>query len=123
MSEKYRCAYKYEHRFGNPIHLWTLVGPLGGMHLTIRDGGADSKYERYSGGIEIHSRTPLRDAAPDHDECWLIHAPCWHDGSSLAVTERWIPRWLNNPHDHDLMFLALEAEAEEWFSREGEDDE
>ena len=112
---KYRCEYKYTVQYGAPLHIWSVVGAKGGMHLSIRDGGEDNRHRRYSGGIEQHSRTPTSDTAPTHDKCWLLGGPCWHDGSSLAAIERWIPLWEVAPHDHDRMFRLLEAEADERF--------
>lgn len=113
---KYRSKYEYSCPFGRPRHVWSSVGAQGAMHLHISDCGEEHerKYgERYSGGIEIHYRTPPSNRAPDHDQCWLLKGPCWHDGSSLAATEHWIPLWLASPEDHDRMFHLLEAELEE----------
>ena len=64
-----------------------------------------------SGGIEYHYREPpehMQDEAPSHDHCWLLKAPCWHDGSSTLVTDFWIPRWLEAPNDHVRMFKLME---------------
>ena len=90
---------KYELTFlgGKPRHTYSVVGAPGGVHLHITDYGDEWVEEygyRYSGGIEIHYRQPpeyMRDDAPSHDNCWLLNAPCWHDGSSLQVTEYWAP--------------------------------
>lgn len=112
MPEKYRCKYTYENRLDNPEHLWTVVGAHAGLHLWIRDCKRYAKSEdmRYSGGLEIHYRYPpeyMENQPPSHDECFLLKAPCWHDGSSLQASEIWIPRWLMDPHDHDRMFRGL----------------
>lgn len=67
----------------------------------------------------MHYRTPpesMRDDPPSSDVCWLLHCPCWHDGSSLAVEEKWIPLWLTRPNDHDEMFLDLCLFADEVFN-------
>ncbi len=115
---KWRAKYEYQVQFGNPVHTWSIVGPASGLHLYITDQGKEyaEKYgDRYSGGIETHYRSPpayMADDAPSHDNCWLLCCPCWHDGSSLQVTEFWIPFWQSNPNDHDRMFLALIADAE-----------
>lgn len=120
-TRRYRCKYEYTQRFGHPHHEWSLLGAKGGLHLHISDYG--EKYqkeygERYQGGIEIHHRTPpgyMRNDPPSQDECWLLHAPCWHDGSSLQASERWIPLWLINQHDHDHMFAMLAVDADYHF--------
>jgi len=107
---KFRNKYTYEIQFGKPLHMWTSVTQLGGMHLHIRDGGENAKYERYTGGIEMHYRSPpayKEGEPPSHDDCFLLHQPCWHDGSSLQASEFWIPFWAEAPNDHDRMFSAI----------------
>lgn len=127
MSEKYRCKYEYSIDCGEPTHLWILVGRYGGLHLSIREGKADKDgTPRYYGGFEMHSRTPLSDTAPDRDKCWLLQCPCWTSGSSMAADEVWIPRWLDDPGNHDRMFRFMAVEADKRFSeheRKDKDDE
>lgn len=125
---KYRCKYTFEKRFAVPRHEWSLIGRHGGLHLHI--SGYKPLYGEeieWSGGIEIHYRVPpefRQNDAPDHDDCWLLHGPCWHDGSSLQASEIWIPRWIVNPHDHENMFRMLEVEADYRFgTADKEDDE
>ena len=113
----YRCEYKYCRLFGQPRHIWALVGAHGGLHLHITDYGEKHEEEygyRYQGGIEVHWRHPPSGAnrPPDNDECWLLKCPCWHDGSSLQATETWIPIWLSCKDDHDHMFAMLANEAD-----------
>jgi len=107
-----RCKYEYFRSFGAPTHRWSVVGPKGGLHLRITDYGerANRLGPRYDSGLEVHWRTPLwstRDEAPIADHCWLLQCPCWHDGSSLIATEKWIPKWLADPHNHDAIFEEL----------------
>lgn len=113
----YRCEYTYSRSFSQPQHIWQCVGAKGAIHLHITDYG--EKYgERYSGGIEIHYRTPpdyMASDAPSHDECRILKCPCWHDGSSLQASEIWIPFWLENMHDHEGMFRMLEREMKQRF--------
>lgn len=118
---KWRAKYEYNVPYRSPKHCWSIVGPNGGMHLDITDRGEEyaAKFgKQYTGGISIHYRRPpkyMADHAPSQDQCWLLYAPCWHDGSSLAL-EWWIPFWESAPHDHDRMFQALisDAEQREW---------
>ncbi len=123
---RYRCKYSYEHKFGHPLHLWSMVGAKGAVHLHISDLGEQFEQDhgrRYTGGIETHWRSPpdyMQDQPPSQDECWLLHCPCWHDGSSLQVIEFWIPRWLAAPNDHDAMFALLESEMARQFATESD---
>ncbi len=117
MSEKYNPTYRgeyvYHNPWGNPKHMWKVVLAGGGIHLYVADMGENynPEYgERYSGGIEIHYRHPpsyMDHEPPSHDECFLLKAPCWHDGSSLQASEYWIPLWLTDPHNHERMFHLL----------------
>ena len=62
------------------------------------------------GGIEVHwSNCPpwATDRGPDHEHCWVLDGPCWHDGSSLQAEEIWIPRWLYDPSDHEGILNLL----------------
>lgn len=118
---RHRCKYEYTNEY-NARHLWSVVGRHGAIHLHISDMGKErsEKYctEQFSGGIEIHYRQPpsyMRNDAPSQDRCWLLQGPCWHDGSSLQVSESWIPRWRASPHDHERMFTMLKSEYDDIF--------
>ena len=81
---QYRCEYTYAKPYGRyPVHTWTLVTGAGGMHLHIHDGGDEHKTaDRYSGGFELHFRSPPPHKAshcPDDNSCWLLKCPCWHE--------------------------------------------
>ena len=117
---RYENEYKYTNRFGSAYHTWVVVGARIGMHLHISDQGEEDarkhQIQRFSGGIEIHYRSPpdyMKDDAPSQMDCWVLGGPCWHDGSSLQAMESWIPFWKSAPHDHERMFRALEHELEE----------
>ena len=120
-----RCKYEYNVDCFAKKHIWSVVCGGGALHLWINDMGEkfghDHPGQRYHGGLEIHYRTPpgyMRHDAPSQDECWLLHAPCWHDGSSLQASETWIPRWKARPHDHDDLFAALTKDAEGRFTED-----
>ena len=112
----YRCRYTYEDRSGFRYHTWSCIGARGGLHLHITehpDADRSDPLSRFSGGIEVHYRQPPEhagDSAPSSDDCWLLRCPCWHDGSSTAARERWIPLWQSDPNDHGGMFRALQGE-------------
>lgn len=114
-----RCEYRFSMRYGREDHMWTCIGALGGLHLHI-SGPFDG---RYSGGLEEHRRTPpdrREMEPPDHDECWLLKCPCWHDGTSLYVSEVAIPLWLEDKNDHLGMFAWLGREYDKRFLEERE---
>lgn len=121
---KYRCKYEYRNEFGNPKHVWTCIGRYGAMHFHVTDMGEKwaqehGRDERFSGGLEIHYRTPpdyMAEQAPSQDKCWLIGCPCWHDGTSLYAHETLIPMWRAAPDDHERMFRILIHEYEVRFT-------
>lgn len=114
-------TYRYQYRMwlfaGHWKHSYELIGRWGGIHFHVTDF-ADNPHasERYSAGLEIHYRQPppYMDGPPSHDECFLLKAPCWHDGTSLYAQERILP--LFNGRDHDTLFRFLAGEADERFS-------
>ncbi|TDQ63605.1 hypothetical protein ATL17_1612 [Maritalea mobilis] len=73
-------------------HIWFAKSELGGVHIWAIEQDKDWRDrwgERFLGGIEIHSPKPLYgDCQASHDDCWLLNAPCWHDGSSLQFSEQ-----------------------------------
>ena len=108
---KYRSKYEFAIEFDIPRHVWTVVGRHLAIHLHI----SELKDHGPSGGIEYHYRQPpehMKDDAPTQDQCWLLKAPCWHDGSSMQATDYWIPQWQKSPHDIARMFALLEMTME-----------
>ena len=102
-----------------------VVGPLGALQFWVfapkfreeqKLEGDGIDWDGLSGGIEIHSPKPLYqghgDGKPDQERCWLLKAPCWHDGSSLQASEVWIPklRWCNEDGDYERLWRSLEWE-------------
>lgn len=83
-------VWKYEVviRGNRPEHVWALIGERGAIHIWARlcDYGSQNEW---LGGIEVHSAEPFEysKAEPDHERCWLLHKPCWHDGTSLGFSE------------------------------------
>jgi hypothetical protein len=124
---RYRYQYRLHWRFSKWEHSFELVGSRGGGHLHLSENTPEfcQTYgtTRYSGGIEAHYRTApdyMADTPPSHDECWLIKANCWHDGSSLQVTEEFGPMFERRPTDYAGMFDALTAWADSNFYAEEE---
>lgn len=124
---KFRSKYEYSKPYSNHHHVWTVIGRHGAMHFHVTDAGkehADKYGDQYSGGLEVHYRSPpdyMQDDAPSQDKCWLLGCPCWHDGTSLYASETIIPFWLVSPNDHERMFRFLEAEYKNRFSLSCED--
>jgi hypothetical protein len=73
---------------GRPEFMWSLANESGGVHIcSWRPMGVPNKWY---GGIEIHSPKQLygdEPSKPDHEHCWLLQQPCWHDGTSLGFSE------------------------------------
>lgn len=120
---KLRTKYTYQRHFGSPEHMWTCIGREGGLHLHITDYTSSDFMQNtpYSGGLEVHYRSPpeyMEDDAPSHDHCWLLQCPCWHDGTSLYVSEVAIPFWLTDPTNIERMLDWLEREYKTRFAKE-----
>ena len=115
MSEE--LTYNYKPAEGeNRRHIWSVVGPAGGVHIWAApspDGfGFD---ERYFGGVEVHSRKPMYGEGPPHHECcWLLDAPCWHDGSSLYFSENIAPILREEPFP-DAIREYVYSELHSWY--------
>ena len=114
---KYNLEYRYSAQFGTPTHLWTIIGRDGGLSLRIMEYKSDNP--KYSGGLEIHRRAPMAgdNSAPSFGACWLLQCPCWHDGTSLYVTETLIPLWLAYDRDNDSMFRLMQHEYANRFEK------
>jgi len=97
LPKRYRYKYVMEPRFEHLEHQYQLIGQGGGVHLHITEYSKDFAKEykkKYTGGIECHFRNPpeyMENTPPTYDDCFLLKAPCWHDGSSLFVEEQIIP--------------------------------
>ena len=93
-------------------HTWAVRGDNGGLHVWIRDSGRDdANFGRYLGGMESHYHSPpeyMENSPPHHDDCWLLGGPCWHDGTSMYVTEFWIPFWSDGDTDDAAMLDEVE---------------
>lgn len=121
-SGKYRCTMRVYQRFGNEWGAsFEVIGAKGAAHYHV------SKYEMegkvsYSSGLEFHYRTPpdyMKDKPPSHDECYLLKAPCWHDGTSLYAMERYEPLFLQGCYNST--FHMLESDAEKTFNSSAEE--
>jgi hypothetical protein len=119
LPREYRYVYKLWLFAGHWKHNYHLVGRWGGLNFHITDFGEERLAaipDRYSAGLECHYRQPpdyMRNDPPSHDCCWLLKAPCWHDGTSIYAQETLLP--LFDGKDHVRMFVHLAKEADERF--------
>lgn len=126
---KYKQSYRMYWRFSSWGHSWEMVGEAGAIHVHLSTylTGKDLRLWELSGGIELHYRKPpghLKDRPPSYTDCPLIGL-CWHDGSSLWVTEQIVPNFKLDSDgcidvraaDHRYVFNRME----EWTSQLEED--
>ena len=95
----------------NTERIWTCVGKEFGLHIWIAKSVAGGR--EYYGGLEMHYRAApdyMKEHPPSNTNCWLLNAPCWHDGTSLYAHEVIIPFWLRDPENNERMFEFLRAE-------------
>lgn len=105
--------YTYSRSYGSTIHLWELVGPLGGVQfrafLTPRYGD-NCSLEFHHNSRSGYERTTTE--APDHIKCALTGEPCWREGKSMYAEVMWSSSIKNDLEkgDHDSIFTRLEIE-------------
>lgn len=84
-----RFAHEVSIREGRLTYQWSITGSRGGIH--VHGWWSESSFRSdWLGGIEGHSptRREYDSEEPSHEHCWLLHGPCWHDGSSLQFNEQ-----------------------------------
>jgi hypothetical protein len=91
---------------------WIVVGEKGAIHFHI---GADTyinrQYSSWSAGLECHYRNPpdyMKEKPCSQKKCWILNAPCWHDGGSLYAEEHVLP--ILQRCGVDALYLFLEGE-------------
>lgn len=94
-----------------------VIGEQGAIHYwheCLSESLAAVFGKRRFGGVEMHKKTPFEHSneKPDHDNCWLLGCPCWHDGFSLYASEVAIPKWeaCQDAGDMEPFWLWLEQE-------------
>jgi hypothetical protein len=121
MSTYRHQKYTWSKPFGSVRHQWELIGGKGGLHFHASEYKGD-----WSCGLEVHRLAPQSsDVPPSQVPCWLLHAPCWHDGTSLYATESVWPiiEGAVKRGDHDYVFKVLEREADGYFNERKTDDD
>lgn len=124
---KTRLTRRHEIRPNGEQH-YVVIGEEGAIHFHLMASSEDSQKifgERYWGGVEIHSMTPLYSAGePTSENCWILGCECWSDGSSMLATEQYIPKWefCQRIGDFESLWLSLECMYRNRF-KESRDDE
>lgn len=98
-------------------HHMAVVGALGAVHFHWTPTPIPGLNQPFYSGLETHYVTPphyMRDEEASHDECWLLGAECWHDGTSLYASEVLIQRLLRD--GEDALWAVLEREYRERFA-------
>jgi hypothetical protein len=117
LTRRYRYKLVSAFSLGRWEHSYEIVGGLGGAHLHFSGPHKiGEREERWSAGLELHSRAPLDEGPPSHDRCWLLECPCWHDGTSLYAEEHFLPMFLDG--DHYRIFLGMIGWADDKLKRE-----
>lgn len=117
ITELWKPQFRMYWRFDRYAYSYEVVGAKGGVALNISSYGKEGdEHNGWSAGIEYHRRESPDGSAPDHDRCYLLNCPCWHDGSSLYAQETWLPRHLHSSTEDVL--LGLQHEAERYFNEE-----
>lgn len=116
--KKYTRKYTRKFWIDQWDHSWEITGWRGGIHVHIRPYKSSGGLIEHSAGLEVHYAFPpesMKDRAPDHQRCWLIERPCWHDGTSLFAQEQLVPLFLADAHDSIFseMFRWAETHLEE----------
>ena len=107
--------YTWSRPFKGTVHGWSFRGPRGGIDFhvhTFEDGDFPT-----TAGLEIHRAYDPSggEEAASHAHCWLLKAPCWHDGTSLYATETLWPIVQSLMPDHAAIFRVLEREYDHHF--------
>lgn len=113
MTQQTKLTRRHEIRPNGEQH-YVVIGEEGAIHFHLMESSEDSRKaygERYWGGVEIHSKKALYDNQMSISKnCWILGCECWHDGSSLMASERYIPEWefCQRIGDFESLWLSLE---------------
>jgi hypothetical protein len=114
-------------RHGQPVLQIYVVGPLGAIEfhfVAVRPQAAHLpswSYEHWpfdARGVEMHKRVPADQA--NRDTCLILGEPCYHDGSSLIASEKFMPAFLSG--GTDAVWPLLEEFYDLWLGRREENE-
>ena len=111
-THKLREQLQMRWRYGEWFWSYVVEGAEGAVEFHVtRSSRTDGLSPEYYGGVEFHYATPQRGEAPHHALCsCLSYRPCWHDGSSLMASERYIPLWNEGKAKPEQIFNQLTVE-------------
>ena len=118
-TRRWRAQLRLSERFSKWDWSFEIVGAQGGVHLHISGPHVYDGRENWSAGLEFHSRTATDDEPPSHARCWLLDAPCWHEGTSSYPQERYMPLW--HAGHYDEIFRKMIRDADKFFYPESGD--
>lgn len=88
---------------------YAVIGEKGAVHFWHFKKFANS------GGVEEHRKEPAAyqvGRPADHDCCFIIECPCWHDGSSLYA-DKFFP--ILEVQGEDAVYIQLKTEYQNRF--------
>ena len=104
---------KYELSEDGKRREWSVIGPYGALSFWCEETTPESRKvlgEEYYGGVENHynavAKPEYLNDASHRADCHLVEGGCWHAGTSLWASERWIPYVL--PYGNECIFAELE---------------
>lgn len=98
--------------------IWTLVGDKGGVHIWAQFSSDTVFGTKCYGGCEVHFKTKPYEFYPDepqHEKCWLLGGPCWHDGSSLYFDKNIRPMVEAYEDEPERITEFVNAELLSWY--------
>lgn len=120
IPDDWKAVYQYNAilRGGRVTHQWCLSSEKGAIHIHGCLSALEGLPTEWLGGIETHLPHPFdygSQDTPSHDHCWLLQAPCWHDGTSLGFSENVAPYLPETDdlksHHHEMVVNELRR----WF--------
>lgn len=92
------------------VYNYYVFSEFGALQLHVSEYKSGDGIAR-SFGLERHyNYRPSymeRGTAPSHKHCWLLEAPCWHDGSSLWAEEVFMSFFIGGDYanrDMDILY-------------------
>jgi hypothetical protein len=82
------------------FHFMSIDSRDPGIARLVSDNG-----QFMSLGVEMHKKTAKGEG--NHEHCWLLNAPCYHDGTSLWASETVMPAFISG--GCDAVYPLLES--------------
>lgn len=128
MTERLELKYSYVSPMegSGRHHVWSVVGPLGGVHIWAAKA-SDQLYDGgFYGGVELHYRKDQGEWYGHNEQCWLLDAPCWYTGTSSGFSNNIAP-YLKPFADGEIfpsgIHEMVKAELHYWYKSMEKDDD